>query len=1661
MEIYKWGLFIFLILFLSLNFVSANDDVDLSFDVNETYLDDIVVNESFQDLDDDSFNDNDESSFNRSCDIGFGDLNSTRGDGSVQSNIGTVITATSLTKYFGESATLYAYLKNSNGNPLSGKTLIFKINGVSYSRTTNSNGRAGLGINLYPNTYPCKISFSASGYTSSSKTVTVTVNTAPTTLNSTGLVKMYGEAATWYAYLYDRNNNPLSGKNLAFTIHGVTYNRTTDSNGCAGLEINLYPENYTAVVSVVQRGYASSSKIVNIQVNPIPVSFEVNNLVKYYGETGFLKAYLKDNNSNPLMGKTVTFSINGINYNNTTDADGCAVLPINLYPKNYTANVTLNYKPYGSPKRTVNVIVKPIPVNLIAYNQTCARSGSISVFIKNRFNEGIRGKSVVFNIANANHTYVSDASGKIFVPMNYPVGEYDISIHFNENYHESASENIHVSVLNNNFPTINATGGGYNLSDLVIGVNLNNAQYFNYSWDNSNWTYSNSSQSFILKNGVYDFYFKGNNNVLFHEHYIIDNKSPIVWSNYVSDLYDEPILVNISSWDNVDGNPQIYYTLDGSNPQENGIIYQNPISINKTTTLKFYSKDYISHASDIAVCNYIFSNVGNVNTGKGYNNIQSAIDDITTTDGDTILIKAGYFTENIMLNKSLNLISGNATITEYISSVPVICINALGSGSLIYGFNFINSTQAISINGSSNVSIINNTFCNIFNSIGTTLDNNTIIADNTIKDTLLYADHVGIDANNSKNLLILNNTVSLYVSSGYAIRITNNSENVFIKSNVLTNKKPHKGYGIYIKSNKITVDSNHVDNFIRGIYVSAKHSIIYNNTITNNNRGITIVKSINNTYKSNNIYNNRYYGVYLGASLTSYNDLFCLNRLCDNGQYELYSNASCNYVVDDNWWGENPPKISASANVFANIYNGTGNIILNSWIVMKLSACSYDINDNASIESAKFYVDMTYNNLDECLSYKGFIPDNLEVLIVCFNSNMDYMYNISYLKDGLGFVSFELSDLFNNEDFIYVYGSIDYSNLTYTFNKRATIDIAVSSSAWDMDMNYFVKYYTNVDFVNDTYWITVSWSETGLYTGVIDIIVNGEIIESINISNYFYQYLKNSHSDDFFEAVKFYNEVFASIRQGVWLPNNNYFSFANYYNLDIQNPNLVSEAVLSFIQFFYNLTDDEIDFIRTYHGLFVDFVEISIDYHGDRAPNVNFDYDGEYRYLSLPSEYAHRISNIYYSDIEDEFGVSIGYEGMRSFAITRSNLTNDSLAYWLSQKALYAPGLMKASYGTFLTAFLVIWENDRVADDAAGRFNVTWRRTSPVCVSLCNDYNCLYITGDSDHMMGREAIGNVSSVWKFNFATSFSFSLIEQLVGNNVWNDTTVGSVTLGLLESYLKNETLEIFTSNGYVFIKRVNDNSTLLFLDTRTGVVRDVFSYYGLLGTMPCYHDNVTERAWGYGNSLLNQSSNENHDLMNISTASTNNLILNEFTEILAYLFQNIDSIEFIDNLIIGILGSEIVSISMVVLSVTAFSTNPELFVLAFSMFIFGEYLIAYSDGIHDNPNIADIIFFFGDSASAILIPFGGGGLKVGSQTLKIIIEKNLLRINNYIVSEVSVKVNLEIVEWGLGRIIFENIFNKPVNRYIHDFMINDLCVSCLHEVFSNICDYYFAEG
>ncbi len=67
---------------------------------------------------------------------------------------------------------------------------------------------------------------------------------------------------------------------------------------------------------------------------------------------------------------------------------------------------------------------------------------------------------------------------------------------------------------------------------------------------------------------------------------------------------------------------------------------------------------------------------------------------------------------------------------------------------------------------------------------------------------------------------------------------------------------------------------------------------------------------------------------------------------------------------------------------------------------------------------------------------------------------------------------------------------------------------------------------------------------------------------------------------------------------------------------------------------------------------------------------------------------------------------------------------------------------MKAAYGTFLTALIMEYVHNQVADTAAKEFNVTWARTNPIIVSVGDDALQTYLTLECDHGMGMTQWGH-------------------------------------------------------------------------------------------------------------------------------------------------------------------------------------------------------------------------------------------------------------------------------------------------------------------------------
>ena len=216
---------------------------------------------------------------------------------------------------------------DSNGNDLKGGAVEFNINGVLYKRQINENGEASLSINLDSGKYIITTKNLQNGETKSS-----ILTILPTIVDNHDLVKYCRNDSQFTVKL--EGICPWNDKTVTFNINGVMYERKTDKDAIAKLNINLAPGKY--IITSMFEGCMVSNKIT---VLPI---LEAEDLVMQYRDGSTFDAMLLDGQGNPLKNTNVTFNINGVFYNRTTDDFGIARLNINLMSGEYIITSSYN-----------------------------------------------------------------------------------------------------------------------------------------------------------------------------------------------------------------------------------------------------------------------------------------------------------------------------------------------------------------------------------------------------------------------------------------------------------------------------------------------------------------------------------------------------------------------------------------------------------------------------------------------------------------------------------------------------------------------------------------------------------------------------------------------------------------------------------------------------------------------------------------------------------------------------------------------------------------------------------------------------------------------------------------------------------------------------------------------------------------------------------------------------------------------------------------------------------------------------------------------------------------------------------------------------------------------------------------------------------------------
>ena len=79
-------------------------------------------------------------------------------------------------------------------------------------------------------------------------------------LKASDLVMSYRDGSKFEAQLLNGAGEPYSGRNITFNINGMFYDRLTDENGIARLNINLMPGVYI-ITSMYENGAAIANKV--------------------------------------------------------------------------------------------------------------------------------------------------------------------------------------------------------------------------------------------------------------------------------------------------------------------------------------------------------------------------------------------------------------------------------------------------------------------------------------------------------------------------------------------------------------------------------------------------------------------------------------------------------------------------------------------------------------------------------------------------------------------------------------------------------------------------------------------------------------------------------------------------------------------------------------------------------------------------------------------------------------------------------------------------------------------------------------------------------------------------------------------------------------------------------------------------------------------------------------------------------------------------------------------------------------------------------------------------------------------------------------------------------------------------------------------------------
>ena len=273
--------------------------------------------------------------------------------------------------------TLKVWIDDDNNHIPAGETIQYAIDGVVTNATSDDTGAVYADLSgLAPGKHYLTVSYAGTtelikstfsclleveGTPATREITTIDYKNMTTTAVDT---KSDGRIGEYFIItLKDSTGKAIANKPVQIGFNGVVYDRVTDDNGQAKLQINLKAAGvYTfAVAYLGDDQYNGSFIVAKITVNKQKASLTVPaKSYKASAATKTLTATFKSAKGNPVAGKKVTFTVNGKTYSATTDAKGVATVKVSLNKKG-TYSFTAKFagdNTYAAISKTAKLTIK-------------------------------------------------------------------------------------------------------------------------------------------------------------------------------------------------------------------------------------------------------------------------------------------------------------------------------------------------------------------------------------------------------------------------------------------------------------------------------------------------------------------------------------------------------------------------------------------------------------------------------------------------------------------------------------------------------------------------------------------------------------------------------------------------------------------------------------------------------------------------------------------------------------------------------------------------------------------------------------------------------------------------------------------------------------------------------------------------------------------------------------------------------------------------------------------------------------------------------------------------------------------------------------------------------------------------------------------------------